>query len=255
MSITMRSLVFVMVNVGLAAAEESSAVPQNATHSSAAGGPPGGVKSGDQGTHAGPSSDDIKSRNFYIYLEILLGSIAAALAVYHLVLYVVRYVRMVTSLHNDTQRYFVAPNRTFARFKQHLLYAPLFRNRHNREFRLSTATNFGTLPTRFQTLFLTTYLGINAAFCVVSIDWDQNETKVLSTFRNRTGILAVANMIPLFILAGRNNPLIPLLGISFDTFNLIHRWFGRVVVLEAVCHTAAFTISKVKTGKLLTWIS
>ena len=42
------------------------------------------------------------------------------------------------------------------------------------------------------------------------------------------------------MLAGRNNPLIPLLGISFDTYNLIHRWFGRIVVLEALAHTLAF---------------
>lgn len=41
-------------------------------------------------------------------------------------------------------------------------------------------------------------------------------------------------------MAGRNNPLIRWLGISFDTFNLLHRWFGRIVVLEAVCHTLAF---------------
>ena len=45
--------------------------------------------------------------------------------------------------------------------------------------------------------------------------------------------------IPLFLLAGRNNPLIPLLGISFDTYNLMHRWFGRIVILEAVAHTIA----------------
>ena len=46
--------------------------------------------------------------------------------------------------------------------------------------------------------------------------------------------------VPLFLLAGRNNPLIPLLNISFDTYNLIHRWFGRIVILEAVAHTLAY---------------
>ena len=45
--------------------------------------------------------------------------------------------------------------------------------------------------------------------------------------------------VPLFLLAGRNNPLIPLLNISFDTYNLIHRWFGRIVILEALAHTLA----------------
>lgn len=43
----------------------------------------------------------------------------------------------------------------------------------------------------------------------------------------------------MFLLAGRNNPLIPLLGISFDTYNLLHRWFGRIVILEAIAHTIA----------------
>ena len=33
--------------------------------------------------------------------------------------------------------------------------------------------------------------------------------------------------------------MIPLLGISFDTYNLMHRWLGRIVVLEAVVHTLA----------------
>src|SRR6187402_2972801 len=51
-------------------------------------------------------------------------------------------------------------------------------------------------------------------------------------------------MIPLIILAGRNNPLIPLLQISFDTYNLIHRWMGRIVVLESVIHTLCWAYVK-----------
>lgn len=41
-------------------------------------------------------------------------------------------------------------------------------------------------------------------------------------------------------MAGRNNPLINWLNLSFDTFNLLHRWFGRIVVLEAIAHTVAW---------------
>lgn len=41
-------------------------------------------------------------------------------------------------------------------------------------------------------------------------------------------------------MSARNNPLIGILGVSFDTFNLLHRWFGRIVVVEAVAHTMAF---------------
>jgi hypothetical protein len=56
-------------------------------------------------------------------------------------------------------------------------------------------------------------------------------------------------MVPLFLLAGRNNPFITFCGISFDTFNLIHRWFGRIVVLEAIAHSIAFIAGKVHSSK------
>jgi hypothetical protein len=54
--------------------------------------------------------------------------------------------------------------------------------------------------------------------------------------------------IPLFLMAGRNNPLIGLLGISFDTFNLLHRWFGRIVAAEAVTHVLAFLVANAATA-------
>lgn len=31
---------------------------------------------------------------------------------------------------------------------------------------------------------------------------------------------------------------------SFDTFNLLHRWFGRIVALEAIAHTVAYGVQK-----------
>lgn len=46
-------------------------------------------------------------------------------------------------------------------------------------------------------------------------------------------------------MATRNNPLINWLNLSFDTFNLLHRWFGRIVVLEAITHTAAYIVGTV----------
>jgi len=54
------------------------------------------------------------------------------------------------------------------------------------------------------------------------------------------------NILPLVLLAARNNPLIVWTGISFDTYNLVHRWLGRIVVLEALIHAIAWFIKKVK---------
>lgn len=185
---------------------------------------------------------------FYDYIFIILASLIAGLTVWRVTLSSVSYVRKLTCLNNPTQSYFIAPNHAWASFKRSLLYAPISSKRHNKEIMLSKAINVGTLPTRFQLLFLLSYFGTNVAFCVVSIHWDQSFTTVCQELRNRTGILAVVNMIPLFIMAARNNPLLDLLCLSFDTFNLLHRWFGRVVVLQAVTHTAAWTASTVHTG-------
>uniref|UniRef100_A0A093VD47 ferric-chelate reductase (NADPH) n=1 Tax=Talaromyces marneffei PM1 TaxID=1077442 RepID=A0A093VD47_TALMA len=57
-----------------------------------------------------------------------------------------------------------------------------------------------------------------------------------------TGTLAIVNLVPLVITAGRNNPLILVLRVPFDAFNLVHRWLGRIVVAEAVAHTMAVLV-------------
>ncbi|PHH85899.1 hypothetical protein CDD83_11021 [Cordyceps sp. RAO-2017] len=129
--------------------------------------------------------------------------------------------------------------------KKHLTYAPLLRKRHNREFRLSSAVNVGTLPSRLHSLLLFLYLASNTAYMFV-LDWSvANKFALCAELRGRSGTLSVVNMIPLVILAGRNNPLIPLLKISFDTYNLLHRWIGRVVVAEVIIHTVAWAIPAV----------
>ncbi|KJZ72552.1 hypothetical protein HIM_08076 [Hirsutella minnesotensis 3608] len=129
--------------------------------------------------------------------------------------------------------------------KKHLTYAPLFSKRHNREFRLSSAVNVGTLPSRLHSLLLLVFVGTNIAYMFI-LNWSvENKYAICAELRGRSGTLAVVNMIPLIIFAGRNNPLISMLKISFDTYNLLHRWMGRIVVAEVVLHTVAWAIPAV----------
>jgi len=201
----------------------------------------------------GPSKDsspaEITTWAFDTRILIGLATVVAALATYRAVILSVRYIRTLTCLNNDAQKYFVMPSSVYAVIKQHILYAPMFRKRHNKEFRLSSALHMGMLPTRFQFLFLASVIGMNVAFCVVGIPWDAPSAKKLAIFRNRIGSLAVVNLVPLVLMAARNNPLIGLLNISFDNFNLCHRWFGRIVVVEVVVHMFAWSVPKVQTGK------
>lgn len=124
--------------------------------------------------------------------------------------------------------------------KKNLIYAPLWSKRHNREIQLSSAVSIGTLPSRLHFVILSIYLLSNVAYMFV-LNWSEGlEFARAAEVRGRSGTLAVVNMVPLIILAGRNNPLIPLLRVSFDTYNLLHRWMGRVCVVEAVVHTCAW---------------
>lgn len=180
------------------------------------------------------------------YLGHIWWIIVAVFALYQVILFFVRYIRTVSCLGNETQRYFAIPNYWYARFKKSCLDAPLLRTRHHREFKLSSAIGVGTLPSRLQTFFLVGYFAVNIGFCVWRVDYSTFSSGA-SELLSRSGIMAVINMIPLFLLAGRNNPLIKLTGISFDTMNLMHRWFGRIVVLEAIAHTVCWISNKVHT--------
>ena len=184
------------------------------------------------------------------YLLVTCASLSAAVIVWRLVSIALRHLRTMACLQNDTQRYFAVESSNLSLVKKHLLYAPIFRKRHNREFQLSSAITVGTLPTRFQLLFLMGYVATNVAFCVISIPFAGSFSAAAAILRDRSGSLAVVNMIPLFLMAGRNNPLIDILGISFDTFNLLHRWFGRIAALEMVAHSVAFLASQASTRGL-----
>jgi hypothetical protein len=205
-------------------------------------GPTNGTAGGGGGTPKDPEATRVNEMMTQ-YLFIILGSLSVVLAIWRFTTVLIRYVRTVTSLNNDTQRYFAIGNEKWAFFKKNFQYAPIFSKRHNREFQLSSAINVGTLPTRLQLVFLMAYFATNVAFCVITIDYSGPFRTVAALVRNRSGYLAVVNMVPLFVFAGRNNPLIKLLGISFDTFNLLHRWLGRIVVLESLVHTMAFLVS------------
>lgn len=183
------------------------------------------------------------------YTAVTWAAIIFCLLVYRWTLNLMHHVRQLANLNHGTssdgrQRYFSIPDETWAKIKRYLIVAPLFNRRHNREFRLSAAVNVGTLPGRMQTFWLLGYFALNITFTVWGIDWNNGDA-FRSQGLGRTGVLSVLNMIPLFLLAGRNNPLIWLLGISFDNYNMIHRWCGRIVIFEAVAHAGFWMSGKI----------
>jgi Ferric reductase like transmembrane component/Ferric reductase NAD binding domain/FAD-binding domain len=127
-----------------------------------------------------------------------------------------------------------------------LLYAPLGKKQHNREIQLSSAVNYGTIPGRIHTLLLLLYVISNIVYCCLLDFGNPEKAALIAEVRGRAGILATVNMVPLILFAARNNPVIPLLKISFDTFNLFHRWIGRIVIVETLVHVIAWGANSVQ---------
>lgn len=147
------------------------------------------------------------------------------------------------SLSREQHKYWARDSSTWSKIKKHLLQAPLGQSRHNREIQLSRAISVGTLPSRLHALVIMIYVVSNIVYCALLDYHGQSRAAMIAELRGRSGHLAVINMLVLVLFAARNNPLISILAVSFDTFNLLHRWIGRVIVLESVVHIVAWIVN------------
>lgn len=144
--------------------------------------------------------------------------------------------RLCEVLRKDNQSKFSKTNSWRATINRHVLFAPLFSTRHNREFRLMGKFHMGTIPLRLEVCMLLGYIALNIIFFFVLIDWGSGFSEKMFQLKYAAGHLSVMNSPTLVLSAGRNNLLIPLLGVQFDTFNLLHRWIGRIMAVEALVH-------------------
>jgi hypothetical protein len=159
-----------------------------------------------------------------------------------------RYLRLTSCLSpGNNQAYFATVWKPWGLLKKNFLLAPLGKKRHHREFKLTSTLHGGSLPSRAQTTMLVTYFIVLTFLTVYNVDYHDTKSEILTELTKRSGILALANMVPLFILAARNNPLIAWTGVTFDTFNLLHRWIGRFVVFETIVHVSCYMTRKLQT--------
>lgn len=158
------------------------------------------------------------------------------------------HVRLIIAMHmpRDKQQYWKLKQWSWTPWvKKQILYAPLFKKLHHGNLRLPFIKDAGTLPSRLHTFLLFLYVLSNTVYTFWLNYWVENKYSLCAELRGRSGTLACVNMVPLVILAGRNNPLISLLHISFDTYNLMHRWIGRTIVAQILVHTIAWFVPAV----------
>ncbi|RAL14320.1 ferric reductase family protein [Aspergillus homomorphus CBS 101889] len=154
-----------------------------------------------------------------------------------------RRLRRILESEDDEQDQHARSGALSAMLNKHVFYAPLLSTRHSREFRIGCC-HMGIIPLRFEAILLVVYMALNGIFFVATVDWWAHWEEVMYQLQYTTGTLAVLNLPGLILAAGRNNPLIPLLGIKFDTFNLIHRWAGRLIVGASILHVVLAIIPR-----------
>lgn len=151
----------------------------------------------------------------------------------------------------EDQRYWMYNHtRLWPWIKKNVLYAPLGKNRHNREFKMpfTKEVGMGTLPSRFHFTLLTLYVLSNLAYLLL-LNWGaESNNQLLADLRGRSGQLAALNIIPTVLFALRNNPLIYITGVSYEAFNLIHRWAARISVAEVIIHTVCWLVNTLRSG-------
>ena len=174
-----------------------------------------------------------------------VATLAAIILIARLAQSLYRHIRLIVTipLNKNQHRYWARDSSFWSSIKKNLLQAPLLHRRHNKEIQLSPAISVGTLPSRLHSLLLGIYLISNIIYCVILDYHGQPKAALIAELRGRSGHLAVINMLILILFAARNNPLIPILSVSFDTFNLFHRWIGRIIVLESLVHMIAWFVN------------
>lgn len=180
-----------------------------------------------------------------------LAGVVVVLFICRTIVLIRHHLRLRGTLQEGDESKFTTVSSLWANIKKHILYAPFCSVRHNREFRLLGRFHMGTIPLRLEVCFLLCYIALNIVFLFVLVDWSSDFHTKMFQLKYAAGHLAVMNSPALVLTAGRNNPLIPLLGIQFDTFNLVHRWIGRLMAVESVVHMGCVTASLVRRSKYI----
>ena len=171
----------------------------------------------------------------------VLAVVAFALLVMRFSNMFYKHARHLTIMGNPERQEYWKLNRStwWPWLNRHVLMAPLHKKKHNATFQISAAIDNGTLPGRWHFIMLVIYAALNLAWCL-ALDWSKEHKSVVAALRGRTGTLAALNLIPTVLFALRNNPLITILQVSYDDFNLFHRWAARITIFEAIVHTACW---------------
>lgn len=148
----------------------------------------------------------------------------------------------------------------FRKIRKYALLPATFGTRHSHPYYVS-GYSFN-IPTREHTIILTVYVIMNFIYMFTGyqtfevtpemekivpkeyLDGFKGVAYLRGQIAQRSGILATIQFPLLILFGGRNNFLIWITGWSLDTFNVYHKWFGRIIILLLFIHAVVYSVAE-----------
>ncbi|KAF2178865.1 hypothetical protein K469DRAFT_717837 [Zopfia rhizophila CBS 207.26] len=96
-----------------------------------------------------------------------------------------------------------------------------------------------TLPPNETSLLVLAFIGLNVFYNFYRMPLSLD---MLFVFADRCGLMPVANLPLLYLLAAKNQPIKFLTGYSYEALNIFHRRVGELICFEALLHSAGFMV-------------
>lgn len=134
----------------------------------------------------------------------------------------------------------LAGSRAWTAFQSALVTPAVYGKSH----REPVVGGFVMAPTRGQTVYIFVISLLNLVLWLAPFVYNQpqgifgsREEQEMSVIGNRAGVMAMGNVVALFLFAARNNFLLWVTDWSYGTFLLLHRWLGYWAVFHTVVHS------------------
>jgi hypothetical protein len=163
-----------------------------------------------------------------------------------------RKIRTIICVNQENQEYFRKPSAFWGAWKRYFFYAPVYsKNKYKKCLKLSkkmTEEPYRMRQTRLQAFAVIVYFGVNIAFSLIDIEWSKGKKEVMEDIRNRTGVLAIENLLPAFLFIMRSNPVMWMTGISRECNTFMHIWFSYTAVGLALVHSGLWMAGRIIYG-------
>ncbi|GME71747.1 unnamed protein product [Ambrosiozyma monospora] len=144
----------------------------------------------------------------------------------------------------------------FNAYRKNISLAPTFKKHHINPVQSLFAQ--GYIPTRFESIVIGIHFLYSILSCAIIGYGYYPGDKVFKTYMaavaryygDRAIIFAVYQIPLVYLFAGRNNFMQWITGWSYSRFVTFHKWLSRMLILEILIHSLAFTAQSVALGKL-----